>query len=226
MRFAPALCLAVLAAALAGPAHSQETDDSLKVYGVHIVRTPKEPWIGAGIYLGRGFVITAAHVAGLGLLRKPQVEIAGEELPTQVVKDGHFHDVDITLLSVDQRRLPVGLGLRRLALCQSAPRADEPVIVVNAEGTGRSSVMSPHLLQPQIAKKFPSVIRFVPGTGDSGSGIFDASTKCLLGIISGKIYENQVREEDGKSVLKPHDIAKYFVSASVIAQFIPAEVHF
>jgi hypothetical protein len=223
--FAP-LPLAVLAALLVTPAFPQEADDSLAIYAVHIDRTPKQQsWIGEGIYLGRGFVLTAAHVAGLGFWRNPRVEIAGQIFPTQVVKDGHFHNIDLTLLSVDERRLPVRLGLRRLALCR-APWIGEPVVVVNSESVGRSEVVSPDLLPASLAASLYAAIRYVPGTGESGSGIFDANTKCLLGIISGKVFRNEMTEKDGQASWEEHDIAKYFVSSIAIAEFIPSEARF
>src|SRR6266700_439698 len=227
MRFAAPLGLGLIAAAgLPGPAHPQESDDSLRIYAVHIDRTPKQSWTGEGIYLGNGIVITAAHVAGLGFWRNPRVEIAGQELPTAVLKDGHFHDVDLTLLSVDEQQLPVRVGLRRLTLCQNSPWVGEDVIVVNAEGVGRSEVISPYLLPPGLPAKSQTAIRYVAGTGDSGSGVFDAGKKCLLGIISGKIWRYQIKEENGHAVSGPVDVAKYFVPASAIAEFIPPEVHF
>jgi Trypsin-like peptidase domain len=227
MRFAAPLCFGFIAAAgLAGPAHPQDTDDSLRIYGVHINRTPKQPWTGVGIYLGKGIVITAAHVAGLGFWRKPQVEIAGQDVPTDVLKDGHYHNVDLTLLSVDERQLPVRLGLRRMTLCQNSPWVGEEVIVANSEGVARSHVMSPYLLPPAIPAKFQTVISYVAETGNSGSGVFDANKKCLLGIISGKISQDQFRQENGRAVREPHDVAKYFVPASTIADFIPPEVRF
>ena len=66
MRVAKLLCLGfIAAAALACPAHPQDADQSLRLYTVHVIRIPKEPCTGYGIYLGNGIVITAAHVAGL-----------------------------------------------------------------------------------------------------------------------------------------------------------------
>jgi hypothetical protein len=225
MRFAMPLCFSVIAAAvLAGPAHSEGADDSLRIYAVHIVRTPKESWTGIGVYLGRGIVITAAHVAGLGIWRRPRVEIDGQDLPTDVLKDGHFQSVDLTLLSVDVRQLPVSLGLRRMPLCQKSPWVGEPVIVATPEGVGRSYVMSPTQLPPGIPAQYQTVIRYVAGTGDSGSGVFDANKKCLLGIITRKISGNQIRQENGDDVKEQHDVAKYFVPASTIADFIPPDV--
>lgn len=226
MRFAMPLCFGVIATAvLAVPAHPQDADDSLRIYAVHIVRTPKESWTGVGVYLGRGIVITAAHVAGLGIWRNPRVEIDGQDLPTDVLKDGHFHGVDLTLLFVDMPQLPVSLGLRRMPLCQTSPWVGEPVIVATPEGVARSYVMSPRLLPPGVPK-YQSVIRYVAETGDSGSGVFDANKKCLLGIITRKISGNQIRQENGPAITEQHDVAKYFVPASEIANFIPSDVRF
>jgi hypothetical protein len=227
MRFATPLCFGFIAAAvLAGPAHPQDADDSLRIYGVNISRTPKQPWTGDGIYLGKGIVITAAHVAGLGFWRKPRVEIAGQDLPTDVLKDGHFHNVDLTLLSVDERQLPVRLGLRRMTLCQNSPWVGQEVIVANRESAARSHVISPYLLPPGLPVKFQTVISYDAETGNSGSGVFDANKKCLLGIISGKIWRDQIRQVNGHAVRESHDVAKYFVPASTIADFIPPEIRF
>ncbi|HEY1362419.1 MAG TPA: serine protease [Xanthobacteraceae bacterium] len=227
MRFARPLCAGLIAALLAASAHPEDADDPLRVYAVHIERTPKqEGWTGNGVYLGNGVALTAAHVAGLGLWTSPRVEIAGEALPTEVLKDGHFHDVDLTLLSVDQSRLPVRVGLRRLPLCQNAPWVGEPVVVITPERLVRSEVMSPYLLPPGIPERYQSVVRYVPGIGASGSGILDASRKCLLGIIVRKVSRTQTYYESGQMVTMPRDIAMVFVPASTIADFIPSEVRF
>src|SRR5437870_5203328 len=60
----------------------------------------------------------------------------------------------------------------------------EPVIVAIPEETGRSHIMLPALLSAQFQNKFPTVISDVASTGNSGSGVFEAGQKCLLGIIS------------------------------------------
>src|SRR5438552_2964246 len=64
-----AFCLAVGVSTAFGYAHSPAaddapTDDSLRLYAVNIAQDPPQPWPGYGIYLGRGLVITAAHVVG------------------------------------------------------------------------------------------------------------------------------------------------------------------
>src|SRR5215831_16531549 len=100
MHFGALFCLSLIAAALlVGPVRSEDADDALRPYAIHIDRTQGTPLNGYGVYLGNGIAITAAHVVGGGDATRPQVKIAGERLPTKVVKDGNVHDVDLTVLS-------------------------------------------------------------------------------------------------------------------------------
>jgi Trypsin-like peptidase domain len=207
---------------LNSPTHAENIDDSLLVYAVNIHQTPMQSWgPGYGIYLGKGLFITAAHVAGHTWFTRPKVAIAGTEYPTNVVKAGDFETIDLTLLSVDERRLPSRLALRRNPLCAQPPWPGEPVITVVPEGTARSRILSPQRL-PLSVRKFDTVISDVALTGNSGSGVFDAEKRCLLGIMSRKISQYRTGQNTGKREL--YDIAKYFVPAAVIAAFIPAEL--
>ena len=204
-----------------GLAHGQPTDDSLRIYAVNIVRDPPQEWTGYGIYLGNGLVI--AHVVGRAARTKPSVRIAGIDLPATAIREGWFELQDLTLLLIDEQKLPPSLRMRRMPLCDNAPWVGEPVIVAVPEGTARSRIMSPFLIQASLRARFSSLIRDVATTGNSGSGVFDATRKCLLGIMSRKI---QARPLGADSEAKPRDVAKYFVPASVIRQFIPAEYRF
>ena len=213
MHFTAPLCIGLIAASvMGGPARTQNAGDPLRLYAVRIGG-------GHGVYLGSGIVITAAHVAG----NEPRVELAGHDVPAKVLKQSDPSDVDLTLLSIDGH-LPARLGLRHLLLCQNPPVTGEPVLVAIPEGVARSYVMAPSLFPPDLAAKFRTVIRYIDA-GDSGSGVFDAKEKCLLGIISRKITI-QIKPVEGHEVAAPRDIAKYFVPASEIAKFIPPEVHF
>jgi hypothetical protein len=148
------------------------------------------------------------------------VRIAGIDVPAKAIREGSYEWMDLTLLSFDEQKLPIYLRMRRMPLCEKAPWVGEPVIVAIPEGTARSRVMSPWLLPPAYRMRFSTVISDVATTGNSGSGVFDAGQKCLLGIMSRKISTRT----DGES--EPKDIAKYFVPASTIAKFIPAEYRF
>ena len=220
MRLAIGLSAAVAVLVPVGCAAAQPTDNSLLVYAVHIVQHPPQSWTGYGIYLGNGLVITAAHVVGLAYRTKPSVRIAGLELPATAVKEGAYEDVDLTLLSVDGRKLPISLQMRRMPLCERAPWVGQPVIVVVPEGTARSHIMSPNLLPLAYRKRFSTVISDVASTGNSGSGVFDAASKCLLGIMSRKIQVHPF----GDPRRELRDLAKYFVPASTIKAFISPHI--
>ena len=82
--------------------------------GAHQTETPG-PWIvvakimneqnaATGIYLKPGFVVTAAHLTANWTGNADlSVHIAGTALPANLVKQGEFEEVDLTLFSVDDR---------------------------------------------------------------------------------------------------------------------------
>jgi len=108
-------------------AHADPTDDSLRLYAVNIVQDPPQPWPGYGICLGKGLVITAQHVVGSAARTKPSVRIADMDLPAHAIGEGPSERVDLTLLSIDEHKLPVYLQMRRMPLCEKAPWPGEPV---------------------------------------------------------------------------------------------------
>lgn len=205
---------------LVKPSWAENPDDSLLAYAINVHRTPMQTWgPGYGIYLGNGFFITAAHVAGRAWMTRPKVVIAGREYPTQVVKEGSFEGTDLTLMSVEGSLLPMRLRLRQNALCKDPPWPGQQVVTVVPEGVVRSHILAPELL-PIATRKYSTVIADVARTGNSGSGVFDAQRRCLFGIMSRKITQSRTRIDTGKP--ETRDIAKYFVPASEIAAFLPA----
>jgi hypothetical protein len=203
---------------------AENPEDSLRIYAVNIHRTPMQTWgPGYGIYLGKGLFITAAHVAGRTWWTRPKVAFGDREYPTRVVKEGSFEGTDLTLLAVDEDLLPVWLRLRRIELCKVFPLPGEAVVTVVPEGVARSHILAPELL-PLGVRKFSSVIADVATTGNSGSGVFDAGSKCLLGIMSRKISQSRTNRETNQTVTR--DIAKYFVPSTTIREFIPPDTAF
>ena len=197
------------------------SDDSLLIYAVNLIhsRPFKEPVRGHGIYLGNGAVITAAHVLGRwpGFISNPRVLIAGRELPAKIIKKGSPETTDLALLSVVESELPVSLRLRLNPLCREPARAGENVVVVAADDTAYSQIMWPQLLPPMYRTNFNTYVRDV-GTGGSGSGVFHAGRKCLLGIITTRLSTSA---NANLSIVSYH-----FVSAATIAEFIPPEFRF
>ena len=146
------------------------------------------------------------------------VRLAGLILPAKVLKQGSRR-AGFILLSVEEDRLPATIELPRMQLCQAPPWPGDPVIVVDAGHATRSHIISPQVLPFTLRNKFSALIADVATTGNSGSGVFDPNHKCLLGIMSRKIYLPAKADRESKD----KDIAKYFVPASTIRAFIPSD---
>ena len=168
---------------------------------------------GAGVYLKSGLVITAAHLTDMNA--QMGVHIAGVGLPAKVLRQGSLEDVDLSLLLIDEGKLPTNVRLPQMQLCEAPPWPGDPVIVVDATQAARSHIVSPQVLSFTSRIKFSTLIADVATTGNSGSGVFDPSRKCLLGIMSRK-FVSRTTEGD-------KDVAKYFVPAATIRDFLPAE---
>ncbi len=222
-----AVVLAVLPAfpAVAGEAFAAQPQNAPAnsdphAFAVNIFRNPSQSWPGFGIYLGDGLVLSAAHVVGHSTKGNPSVAIAGRTLEAQVVKEGDFETVDLALLRIDARQLPPSLGLRLMPICKAPPRPGQLVIVVTPQSIAPSHILSPKALPPDIRERFNTVIADVATTGNSGSGVFDPTKQCLMGIIARKIQIAATPRQDPGATPKMIDIAKYFVPAQQILQFI------
>jgi hypothetical protein len=218
-------CSALAAALIPTIGRAQSDHADLSAFAVHINRTPQQSWPGYGVYLGNGLILTAAHVPGEVAQTKPRVVIAGQDLPSTLVKQGSLEGVDLTLLSVDGTKLPVGLQMRRTPLCEHPPYAGERVVVAIPEATAPSTVVPPQAIPADLRGRFATAIADVATTGNSGSGVFDADHLCLLGIISRKISTVRRPSKLG-APSRTTDIAKYFVPAAEIKAFIPPNVSF
>jgi hypothetical protein len=163
---------------------------------------------GPAVYLGSGLLLTAAHLVNPGA--DLSVAIARTQVPAKVLKQGAYDGIDLSLLHVDPSKLPSTLPT--VQLCSSPPWPGDPVIVIDAAQATRSTISAPSVLPRDYQHRFPTLIRDVATTGNSGSGVFDATKKCLHGVMSRKFTSN------GK------DIAKYFVSADQIRIFMKGVV--
>jgi hypothetical protein len=218
-------CAALVIALAPVPVKAQSDHAELTALAVHINHTPQQSWPGYGVYLGNGLILTAAHVAGDVAQTKPHVIIAGLDLPATLVKQGSLDNVDLTLLSVDGTKLPVGLQMRRTPLCGHPPFAGERVVVAIPEGIAPSRILPRQAIPADLRGRFDTAIADVATTGNSGSGVFDAGDLCLLGIMSRKISVTSPPLIVGAPA-RTTDIAKYFVPTAQIKAFIPSNVSF
>ena len=108
---------------------------------------------GAAVYLGSGLVLTAAHVVNPGV--DIAVVIARTKLPAQVLKQGVYEDIDLSLLHIDESKLPPMLPT--VQLCSTAPWPGDPVIVINAGQATRSTIAAPSVLPPRYQHRFSDV---------------------------------------------------------------------
>jgi hypothetical protein len=210
-------------------ASAQSSDNDLRVYSVGVVNLApfKLPFSGNGVYLGESTIITAAHVLGhWPLFSDPTILIGGREIPAKVIKKGEFPQLDLAQLSVEQASLPDSVRLRRMLLCKEPAQVGTDVVVVYPDHTVRSRIISPQAIAPQYRNHFGTLISAPQG---SGSGVFDADKKCLLGIMSAAVVRNSLMG----AAVSPLSFQTtwdgrvgYFVPASVIADFLPARAHY
>lgn len=208
-------------------AHAQSSDADLKIYAVNVVKTPpfEKQLTGYGIYVGHGAIITAAHVMGhWPAFTDPRVLVAGLDLPAKVIKEGSADQTDLALLSVDKERLPLSLLLRRNPLCKQPPVIGTNVVIVYPTRTVRSRIISPLMVPPEYQARFGSSL--INEAEGSGSGVFHADKRCLLGIISSRITKFKYRQANKRLLIANDGFAGHFAPASTIAEFIPPEFRF
>jgi len=104
--------------------------------------------------------------------------------------------------------------LRRNPLCTQSSRVGEEVIDVIPEETTRAQIISPFLIPVELRKKFRTLIT---NPQRSGSGIFDAKRKCLVGIMSAKVNKRRYVISHGHLMTTADGYAGYFVPAATIA---------
>lgn len=196
-----------------------ETAFDPQTVAVNIQRTPAQSWPGYGIYMGDGLVVTAAHVAGHALLTRPSVVVKGQPLPTESVKEGSYPDNDLTVLRLTPP-LPAELAPLHVTLCAEPPKPGEAVKVATPEKVTNSAVISPDILPPDMRTRYAASIKDVYTTGNSGSGVFDAASRCLLGIMSSKIEQQLHLIVNGSPTVRTVGLAKHFVPASDIKLFM------
>jgi hypothetical protein len=114
VRRAIEVCLPVVALMLLGYAHAQPTDNSLRIYAVDIWQDPPQSWgPGRGVYLGKGLVITAAHVVTPVARTKPRVRSGRDRLNEAGILAGLAH---VSVVPCSERLDIESTGVRRLHL--------------------------------------------------------------------------------------------------------------
>ena len=184
-------------------------------YVVMIKANDKEWGWSSGIYLGKGFVLTAAHVIGGSV--KADILAASAFIPGEVVKNGDYDEDDVSLIRIDPSLLPPSIrSAPNVLLCKSMIPIGREVVVVDEHGSVLSNTVAPDALPNGVKWKLSSLIEDVEHSGNSGSGVFDPEENCLLGIMSRRIKWQIKLDNDGSSAYK---YLKYFVPSDQIKSF-------
>lgn len=209
--------IAALVGAASAAAAEPATD--LQAVAVTIQRMPAQSWAGYGIYLGDGLLLTAAHVAGQGILNHPRALVAGQPAAVEIVKEGSYPDHDLAVLRIAPP-IPPTLEGRRTTICADGPHPGQAVVVVTPEKVTGSTVIAPEILPPNLRAAYAASIKDVYTTGNSGSGVFDTGSRCLLGIMSSKIEGHLKVMVNGAPTDRVVGIAKHFVPSPDITAFL------
>jgi hypothetical protein len=134
---------------------------------------------------------------------------------------GFADDVDVTLVTVDETRLPIAMRMRRTPICKTPPIPGEDVFGVIPDRVVPTYILSPVYVRPQYREDFGTLTADIVTA--SGSGIFRASSKCLLGIVSRSIPRFRTHTPAGGIVEADAGEASYFVPAAKILEFLPKE---
>jgi hypothetical protein len=212
------LCLACLA-------RDSVEFPSIELYSVRIIHLEDTPLRrmastgNAGIFIGNGLVLTAAHVArGSQSADGLRVQAAGRLIAASIVKIGSFEKIDAALLAIAPDSLPPPMrSLPPLRLCDQPPVPGTEVLVAEPGNVSSSVVVGPDILPKDVPGRFNTLIRDVDSTGNSGAALFDKRLGCLMGIMSARIDSTSTNAL-GQRVSTP--IAKYFVPAVKISSFL------
>jgi hypothetical protein len=173
----------------------------------------------AGIFLGKIWILTAAHVAQRHTPGDTlHIEVAGRLIDARLVKAGSFDKTDVSLLEVSPDDVPQPMrSLPLLAPCRHPVLPGTRILVVEPGNISYSSVIAADILPPDVPRRFDSLIRDVDTTGNSGSALFDLDRGCLAGIMSARI---DLLGPDGPGGRVKQPVAKYFVPAAKISIFL------
>ncbi|HEY8610803.1 MAG TPA: serine protease [Roseomonas sp.] len=153
---------------------------------------------GNAVYLGEGRFLTAAHlVDGImsrlrncaGAPMQTTIHYAGRDLPVRLLRMGEGYvepgvgplyrrGEDLALLQA-----PVTFSGPAALPCGDGPAPGQPVLVLSTERRQavRAGAMMP---ESRAADGTYADIPMSLAQGESGSGVFDAESHCLLGIVS------------------------------------------
>lgn len=140
---------------------------------------------GSGIYLGHGFVLTAAHVVKMDP-DHPQVTVVidSNRTPGNVVLMNALENVDLALIKLDNRGLmPQRRTQAGVSICTYNPGKSQPAVVISQGLVTRTSTLPLYTKTPPNMVQWTHMLAVGLHPGNSGGGVFDPSEGCLWGVV-------------------------------------------
>ena len=176
---------------------------------------------GSGVYLGDGLVLTAAHVIEWDLAH-PAVTILidGVRTPGTLAFDGTRRGIDLALVKLGSEMLSVKrIEQAGVPVCARDAATSKPVTVAALGQVTESVTLASPIMREGNKTVSTAGQTNILATGyhpgNSGGGVFDPVSHCLMGILSFEL--GGILPGSGKQV----DYTA-FVPASRIAPFLNA----
>ncbi|MEI6558716.1 MAG: serine protease [Rhodospirillaceae bacterium] len=143
---------------------------------------------GSGVLIGDGLVLTAAHVVRYNPADpRVTVLVEGRRVVGRLALIDRTTGADIALIRIERAALPAESRNRGVTLCERDPGIDAPVVVASMGEVTRSTIVAAPDKPASKPGDWATTLATGYHHGNSGGGVFDAGTGCLLGIMTTEI---------------------------------------
>ncbi|MDR3438048.1 serine protease [Telmatospirillum sp.] len=141
---------------------------------------------GSGVFIGRGLVLTAAHVVKVDPANtKVTVLLDGWRLDGTLVFDGQRENVDLALILLPPEVLSEKRRTQaQVPVCAANPGPNQPVAVASM-GTVTNAATIPTAITSDLQTgTWTNLLSTGFHQGNSGGGVFNPQQGCLWGILN------------------------------------------
>lgn len=141
---------------------------------------------GSGVFLGRGLVLTAAHVVSVDPgNRQVTVLLDGRRVDGVLVRDGQAQKLDLALIRLkDEDLSPQRRDQPLVPVCPANPEPSQPVTVVAMGQSVTAFTIPKGLTSDGREESWTNLLATGFKQGNSGGGVFSIRQKCLWGIVN------------------------------------------
>jgi S1-C subfamily serine protease len=210
-----ALALCPCGPLLADDAPASSAPPTPSALGVHVQKAAGDGVHfshGQGIYIGGGLVLTAAHVVNYDPAHPGvTIRLDGALVRGEVIFDSLQKDTDLALIKLEASALSAKRRQQAyVAVCARNAAPERKVLVVQELDVKQSVTLDAPLRT--IGKDGTNILMMPVRPGNSGTGVFDQESGCLLGVV--------LQEAGGALDGRRLDDVAIFSPSSSIAPFL------